>query len=85
MRVLTLTIQIAKQLSGNRPLRVEIPDRDTDYLTENCTRHLSEEAANNITEMIMVEPAPITGWRRLLIKWRLRRMYRAECAAAVLP
>lgn len=40
----------------------------------------AEEAAN-VTEMIAVVK-PITGCRRLLIQWRLKRQYWAECAAA---
>lgn len=71
-------------LSRPKPKKPEIPDAHVDYLTINCerrNRRLTLEQATNVTEMIAVVK-PITGWRRLLIKWRLWNQYCAECRAA---
>lgn len=66
-----------------RNRKADIPDAEVDYLTRNCEKRLlTHEQATNVTEMIPVEPAPITGWRKLLIKWRLWNQYCAECRAA---
>jgi hypothetical protein len=66
-----------------RPLKVEIPDVDVDYLTPNCERILSEQEANRETDQHpVIEAPPITGLRRIWIKWRLRCKYWAECEAA---
>jgi hypothetical protein len=84
MKSNTLTLPIAKNLSGMRPLKVEIPDAAVDYLTPNCERRLTSEEANRETDKHpAIEAQPITGWRRLLIKWRLKCKYWAECKAAV--
>ena len=70
----------------SKPKKPEIPDAHVDYLTINCerrARRLSHAEATKVTDRLLTVPAkPITGWRKLLIQWRLRRQYWAECAAA---
>jgi hypothetical protein len=73
-------------LSKPKPKRPDIPDAHVDYLTANCerrTRLLSHaEATKGTDRMLTVQAKPITGWRKLMIKWRLKRQYWAECRAA---
>ncbi len=72
----------------------QIPDTDADYwLTKRSEMHLTESErrgrylavmcahADTDVHPVVVAP-PITGWRKLLIKWRLRMQYWAECVAA---
>ena len=67
---------------AGRPLKVEVPDADADYwLTAQPSRHQTVDAATKATDRLPVVK-PITGWRRLLIKWRLWNQYCAECRAA---
>lgn len=51
--------------------------------SERRGRYLAVMRAHADTDIhpVVVAP-PITGWRKLLIKWRLRRQYWTECAAA---
>lgn len=60
----------------------EIDDAMADYWgTALPRRHQTMDQATKATDRL---PAvkPITGWRKLVIKWRLRMQYRAECRAA---
>lgn len=67
-------------LSRPKYKKAYIPDAEADYWLTKI-RYQTDAESTNKTEMIVVVP-PITGWRRLLIKWRLWNQYCAECRAA---
>lgn len=67
---------------AGRPLRPEIHDADADYwLTAQPARHQTVADATKATDRLTVVK-PITGLRRMWIKWRLWNQYCAECRSA---
>ena len=67
---------------AGRPLKVEIADADADYwLTALPARHQTVADATKATDRLH-RGQPITGLRRMWIKWRLWNQYCAECRDA---